>query len=206
MSTAKASVDLVRQAYKRRLSDVSMTSVQGADSVGSPMFGVMRPRARSSGASSRYSIGLLTPTLTNEGTRLREVGVQTHASGKETSPPVENFIKLNKLLAELPYNAALSKSALAATEAVQGRDRARIEALLKQVSETRAELEQERARRRRLELELDTRHTELFRNAYLQARALILAELRQALTDALTLDDPREANNLLHQFLVEETQ
>ncbi|TNJ26764.1 hypothetical protein GMRT_10167 [Giardia muris] len=203
MSATKANVDLVRQAYKRRLSDVSMTSIQAGDSSGSPMFGVMKPRARSSGATSRYSIGLLTPTLIAEGTRVREIGTQTLVSNKDNLPPVENFIKLNKLLAELPYNAALNRSALAASEAVQGRDRARIETLLKQVSETRAELEQERARRKRLELELDTQHAELFRNAYLQARALILTELRQALTDALTLDDPREANDLLHRFLVE---
>lgn len=147
----------------------------------------------------------------------KSISVSTQVQGDEHSaPPTEDFIKLNRILADFPYNAALNaklspRAVSPLSSLVHNRDgrnrqdnrarsarptsapslRARrdvymVNALVEKLHIATNDLMHERRRRMELETRVLQNNEAIFRAAYSQARVMVLVELREALLTALT--------------------
>lgn len=147
----------------------------------------------------------------------KSISTSVQVQGDEYSAPLtEDFIKLNRILADFPYNAALStklspRTVSPLSSMVYNRDskgqqgsrskvvrptsapslRARrdvymVNALVEKLHMATNDLMHEKRRRMELETRLLQNNEAIFRAAYSQARVMVLVELREALLTALT--------------------
>lgn len=147
----------------------------------------------------------------------KSISTSVQAQGDEHSVPLtEDFIKLNRILADFPYNAALNAklsprtasplSSIVYNKDTKGRQDGRsrvarptsapslrtrrdvymVNALVEKLHMATNDLMHERRRRMELETRLLQSNEAIFRAAYSQARVMVLVELREALLTALT--------------------
>lgn len=147
----------------------------------------------------------------------KSISMSAQTQGDEHAAPLtEDFIKLNRILADFPYNAALNaklspRATSPLSSMIHNRDsrgrqdnrsrptrptsapslRARrdmymVNALVEKLHMATNDLMHEKRRRMELETRLLQNNEAIFRAAYSQARVMVLVELREALLTALT--------------------
>lgn len=147
----------------------------------------------------------------------KTINIRAQQQGDEpVAPLTEDFVKLNRILADFPYNAALNaklspRISSPITSTIYNKDsrsrhdgrprsarptsapslRARrdmymVNALVEKLHMATNDLMHEKRRRMELETRLLQNNEAIFRAAYSQARVMVLVELREALLTALT--------------------